>query len=82
MAKSRKGRTSMLVPAVVEVPRIPDAERDALVVNLAKARADIAAGKYAIVTAATLRREFKRTSGGARTRSKKSALNCPRKLPS
>lgn len=58
MAKTLKARKSILVPTVEEVPRITDAERKALRASLESARADIAAGNYDIVTAATLRREF------------------------
>ncbi len=58
MAKTLKARPSILVPTVEEVPRISDAERDALRASLERARADIAAGNYDVVTPATLRREF------------------------
>ena len=58
MAKALKKRPTILVPTVEEVPRISDAERDALRASLEKARADIAAGNYDVVTSSTLRREF------------------------
>lgn len=58
MAKTPKSQLSILVPTVEEVPRISDAERDALRLSLEKARADIAAGHYDVVTPATLRQEF------------------------
>ena len=48
----------MLVPTVEEIPRICDAERHALRASLERARGDIAAGNYDVVTPATLRREF------------------------
>ncbi len=67
MAKTLKARPSMLVSAVEEVPRISDAERDALRASLDKARADIAGGNYDVVTPASLRREFDGIFGGGKT---------------
>ena len=58
MAKTRKARPSILIPVVEEVPRISDAERKALRASLEKARADIAAGDYDVVTPASLQDEF------------------------
>ena len=58
MPKALKDRPSILVPTVEEVPRISDAERNALRSSLEKARADIATGKYDVVTPATLKHEF------------------------
>jgi hypothetical protein len=58
MAKTRKARPGILVPVVEEVPRISDAERKALRVSLEKARADIAAGNYDVLTPEVLRGEF------------------------
>ncbi len=58
MAKSLKAQKSILIPTVEEVPRISNAERKALRASLKKARADIAAGDYDVVTAVSLRREF------------------------
>ncbi len=67
MAKTLKARPSILVPTVEEVPRISDAERDALRASLEKARADIAAGNYDVVTPATLQREFDGAFRGGKT---------------
>jgi hypothetical protein len=58
MAKTRKARPSILVPVVEEVPRISDAERQALRSSLDKGRADIAAGDYDVLTPSLLREEF------------------------
>jgi hypothetical protein len=66
MAKTLKARASILVPTIEEVPRISDAERRALQTSLEQAHADIAAGNYDVVTSASLRREFDRTSGGSK----------------
>ncbi len=66
MAKTLKARASILVPTVEEVPRISDAERRALQESLEKARADIAAGNYDVVTPASLRHEFNRIFGGSK----------------
>jgi hypothetical protein len=51
-------RPSLLIPAVDEVPRISDAERDALRASLEKASADIASGDLDVVTPRSLRSEF------------------------
>jgi hypothetical protein len=64
MAKSLKARPSILVPTVEEVPLISDTEREALRASLEKARAEIAAGNYDVVTPATLRHEFDGIFGG------------------
>jgi hypothetical protein len=58
MAKTRKVRPGLLVPVVEEVPRISGAERKALRSSLEKARADIAAGNYDVLTPEVLRGEF------------------------
>jgi hypothetical protein len=58
MAKTRKARSIILVPIVEAVPRISDAEREALRAGLKTARADIAAGHYDVVTPEVLRSEF------------------------
>jgi hypothetical protein len=58
MAKTRKARPGILVPVVEEVPRISNTERKALRASLEKARADIAAGNYDVLTPAALREEF------------------------
>ncbi len=58
MAKTRKARSGILVPVVEEVPRISEAEREELRASLKKARAEIAAGNYDVLTPATLRQEF------------------------
>jgi hypothetical protein len=58
MAKTLKTRPGILVTAVEEVPRISDAEREALRESLERGRIEIAAGNYDLVTPATLRREF------------------------
>jgi hypothetical protein len=63
MAKTRKARSSILVPVVEEVPRISDADREALRSSLEKARADIAAGDYDVLTPASLRAEFESVFG-------------------
>jgi hypothetical protein len=63
MAKTRKTRLDILVPIVKEVPRISDTEREALRVGLEKARAEIAAGNYDVLTPAVLREEFESTFG-------------------
>jgi hypothetical protein len=67
MAKTRKARPGILVPVVEEVPRISDTERKALRTSLEKARADIAAGNYDVLTPTVLREEFESTLGGSRT---------------
>jgi hypothetical protein len=67
MAKTRKTRENILVPVVEEVPRISDAERAALRSSLDKARADIAAGDYDVVTPASLREEFDSVFGRGKT---------------
>jgi hypothetical protein len=64
MAKTRKARSSILVPVVEEVPRISNTEREALRSSLEKARADIAAGDYEVLTPSTLRAEFESVFGG------------------
>jgi len=69
MAKNRKARPGLLVPVVEEVPRISDSERDALRKTLDKARADIAASNYDVVTPATLREEFETVFGRGRGKS-------------
>jgi hypothetical protein len=58
MAKTRKARPGILVPVVEEVPRISDTERKALRASLEKARGDIAAGNYDVLTPELLRSEF------------------------
>jgi hypothetical protein len=58
MAKTRKVRPGILVSALEEVPHISDTERKALRVSLEKARGDIAAGNYDVLTLAVLREEF------------------------
>jgi|GEM_PF-4836148 len=58
MPKIRKTRPGLLVPVVEEVPRISDAERQALRTGLEKARGDIAAGNYDVLTPGVLREEF------------------------
>jgi hypothetical protein len=63
MAKNRKPRPGVLVPVVVEVPRISEREREVLRKSLDKARADVAAGNYDVVTPATLRQEFESVFG-------------------
>jgi hypothetical protein len=50
--------SSLLVPAVEEVPRISDSERAALRTSLEKAGADIAAGRFDVLTPELLRAEF------------------------
>lgn len=69
MAKNRKTRPGILVPVVEEVPRISDTEREALRKSLDKARLDVAAGNYDVVTPATLRQEFERVFGRDRGKS-------------
>lgn len=69
MAKNRKARPGILVPVVEEVPRISDSEREALRKSLDRARADIAAGNYDVVTPATLRQEFESVFGRGRGKS-------------
>lgn len=49
---------SILVPTIEEVPRISDAERQALRASLDQARADIAAGNFDVVTWETLQVEL------------------------
>jgi hypothetical protein len=58
MPKTRRARAGLLIPVVEEVPRISDAERQALRTSLEKARSDIAAGNYDVLTPAVLREEF------------------------
>lgn len=48
----------LLIPAVDEVPRIGAAERARLRVSLERASADIAAGRFDVVTSEALRAEF------------------------
>ena len=67
MAKTRKARPGILVPVVEEVPRISDAERKALRASLEKARTDITAGNYDVLTPAVLREEFESTFGLRKT---------------
>jgi hypothetical protein len=67
MAKTRKARGGILVPVVEEVPRISGAERKALRASLEKARADIAAGNYDVLTPAVLREEFESTFSRSKT---------------
>ena len=69
MAKNRKTRPGILVPVVEEVPRISDIEREALRKSLDKARADIAAGNYDVVTPVTLRQEFENVFGRGSSKS-------------
>jgi hypothetical protein len=69
MAKNRKTRPGVLIPVVEEVPLISDREREALRNSLDKARADIAAGNYDVVTSTTLRREFESVFGRGRSKS-------------
>ena len=59
MSKTLEPRPlSILVPAIEEVPRISDTEREVLRASLAQARTDIAAGDYDVLTPETLRAEF------------------------
>ena len=51
-------RTSLLIPAVDEVPVISDVERAALRGSLEKAASDIASGNFDVVTPQSLRSEF------------------------
>jgi hypothetical protein len=67
MAKIRKARPGILVPVVEEVPRISDSERKALRASLEKARGNIAAGNYDVLTPAVLRDEFESTFGRRKT---------------
>jgi hypothetical protein len=67
MRKTRKARPGLLVPVVEEVPRISDAERQALRSSLDKARADIASGDYDVLTPAGLREEFEDVFGRSKT---------------
>lgn len=48
----------VLVPTIEEVPRISDAEREELRVSLDKARAEIKAGDYDVLTPELLHAEF------------------------
>jgi hypothetical protein len=73
MAKTRKARPGILIPVVEEVPRISDAERKALRASLEKARGDIAAGNYDVLTPAVLRDEFESTFGRRKTADKADA---------
>jgi hypothetical protein len=50
--------TRIFVPTVEETPRISDAERAELLSSLEQARAEIAAGRYDVVTSASLQAEF------------------------
>jgi hypothetical protein len=77
MAKTRKVRPSILVPVVEEVPRISDTERAALRSSLEKARADIAAGNYDVLTPAGLREEFEAVFG--RNKTDKAGAASPRR---
>ncbi len=67
MAKNRKTRPGVLVPVVEEVPRISGSEREALRKSLDKARANIVAGRYDVLTPTTLRGEFEGIYGEGRT---------------
>jgi hypothetical protein len=60
MSKTQKARpaTGILVPVIEEVPRISESERQELRASLEKARADIAAGNFDVVTRKSLRDEF------------------------
>jgi hypothetical protein len=51
-------RSSLLIPAVEEIARIPEEERAVLRTSLEKASADISAGRYDVLTAKSLRSEF------------------------
>ena len=77
MPKSRKARPGLLVPIVEEVPRISDAERQALRTSLEKARADIAAGDYDVLAPGVLREEFEAVFG--RGKSDKAGAASPRR---
>lgn len=48
----------ILVPAIEEMPRISDAEREELRASLDKAREEIKSGRYDVVTPELLREEF------------------------
>jgi hypothetical protein len=78
MGKTLKTRPGILVPTVEEVTRISDAERERLRKSLEKARADIAAGDYDVVTPTTLRREFDDIFHGGKT-DEKLGVAVPRK---
>jgi hypothetical protein len=77
MPKTRKTRPGLLVPVVEEVPRISGAERRTLRTSLEKARADIAAGDYDVLTPGVLREEFEAVFG--RDKSHKAAAASPRR---
>src|SRR6202051_5244927 len=77
MPKTRKARPGLLVPVVEEGPRISSAERQALRTSLEKARADIAAGDYDVLTPGVLQKEFEAVFG--RGKSDKAAAACPRR---
>jgi hypothetical protein len=77
MPKTRKPRAGLLVPVVEEVPRISDAERQALRASLEKARADIAGGDYDVLTPGVLREEFEAVFG--RGKSDKTGAASPRR---
>ena len=49
---------TMIVPTMVEVPRISETERAELLASLEKGRAEIAAGKYHVLKPGDLRTEF------------------------
>jgi len=67
MGKTLKTRPGILVPTVEEVTRLSDVERERLRKSLEKARADIAAGDYDVLTPRTLRREFEDIFRGGKT---------------
>ena len=60
MSKTQKTRraTGILVPVIEEVPRISESERQELHASLDKARREIAAGNFDIVTTESLHDEF------------------------
>jgi hypothetical protein len=66
--------SGLLVSTVEEVPRISDSERAALRASLETAGADIAAGRFDVLTPALLRAEFDAAGqAGALTRRKNAA---------
>jgi hypothetical protein len=81
MGKTLKTRPGILVPTVEEVTRLSDVERGRLRKSLEKARADIAAGDYDVVTPTTLRREFDDIFRGGRTDKKLDATVARRPAP-
>ena len=48
----------MIIPTMVSVPRISDAERTELLASLEQSRADIAAGNFDVLKPGDLRAEF------------------------